>query len=75
MKIEQFNASEWEVSKDVQNHFLLVDGQVYYLSNAYDDPNLSLYIPKHLRSLVVTQNHDNKCHKDVFLAAFVQRNS
>ncbi|MCG7879415.1 MAG: RNase H-like domain-containing protein, partial [Candidatus Thiodiazotropha endolucinida] len=54
-----------EESKDVQKHYLLVDGLVYYLSNANDDPNLRLFIPKHLRSLVVTQYHDNNGHMGV----------
>ena len=36
-------------SKDVQKHYLLVDGFVYFISNVDDDPRLRLFIPKHIR--------------------------
>ena len=49
-------------SKDIQKHYLLVDDLVYYLSNSDDDPCLRLYVPKHLRTLIVTQNHKNNGH-------------
>ena len=52
-------------SKDVQKHYLLVDGLVYFISNVNDDPNLRLYIPKHIRSYVVTQYHDQNGHMGV----------
>ena len=52
-------------SKDVQKHYLLVDGLLYYLSNVDDDPCLRLFIPKHLRSFVVTQYYDNNGHMGI----------
>ena len=52
-------------SKDVQKHYLLVDDLVYYLSNVDDDPCLRLFIPKHLRILVVKQYHDQNGHMGV----------
>ena len=52
-------------SKDVQKHYLLVDGLVYYLSNVSDDPCMRLYIPKHIRQFIVTQYHDNNGHMGV----------
>ena len=52
-------------SKDVQKHYLLVDGLVYYLSNVDDDPCLRLFILKYLRSFVVTQYHDNNGHMGI----------
>ena len=52
-------------SKDVQKHYLLVDGLVYFISDIDDDPNLRLYIPKHIRSFVVTQYRDKNGHMGV----------
>ena len=52
-------------SQDVQKHYLLVDGLVYYLSNVNDDPCLRLFIPKHLRSFVLTQYHDENGHMGI----------
>ena len=48
--------------KDIQKYYLLVDNLVYYLSNSDDDPCLKLYVPKHLRTLIVTQYHENNGH-------------
>ena len=36
--------------KDVQRHYLLINGLVYYISNVNGDPCLRLFIPKHLRN-------------------------
>ena len=52
-------------SKDVQKHYLLVDGLVCFISNVDDDPCLRLFIPKHIRSFVVTQYHDQNGHMGV----------
>lgn len=52
-------------TKDVQKHYLLVDDLVYYLSNCDDDPCLRLFVPKHLRNLIVTQYHENNGHMGV----------
>ena len=52
-------------SKDVQKHYLLVDGLVYYLSNVDDDPCLRLFITKHLRSFVLKQYHDENGHMGI----------
>ena len=52
-------------SKDVQKNYLLVDGLVYFISNVEDDPRLILFIPKHIRSFVVTQYHDQNGHMGV----------
>ena len=49
-------------NKDVQKHYLLADGLVYFISNVNVDPNLRLYVPKHIRSYVVTQYHDLNGH-------------
>ena len=45
-------------SKDVEKHYLLVDGLVSFISNVDNDPRLRLFIPKHIRSFVLTQYHD-----------------
>ena len=75
MKVEQskdYDISEirsmilsGQESKDVQKHYLLVDGLVYFISNVDDDPRLRLFIPKHIRSFVVTQYHDQNGHMGV----------
>ena len=52
-------------NKDVQKHYLLVDNLVYYISNVNDDPCLRLYVPKHLRSSVIFQYHDQNGHKGI----------
>ena len=52
-------------NKDVQKHYLLVDGLVYYLSNVNDDQCLRLFVPKHLRTFVVNQYHDLNGHMGV----------
>ena len=52
-------------SKDVQKHYLLVDGLVCFISNVDDDPRLRLFIPKHIRPFVVTQYHYQNGHMAV----------
>ena len=52
-------------SKDIQKHYLLVDDLVFYLSNVNDDPCLRLFIPIHLRIIVVKQYHDQNGHMGV----------
>ena len=43
----------------------MIDGLVYYISSANDDPCLRLFIPKHLRNFVVQQYHDQNGHMGV----------
>ena len=52
-------------NKDVQRHYLLVDNLVYYISSVNDDPCLRLYVPKHLRSSVILQYHDQNGHMGI----------
>ena len=54
-----------EESKDVQKHYLLVDNLVYYLSNVDDDPCMRLFVPRHLKTYVVKQYHDQNGHMGV----------
>ena len=49
-----------DLGKDKRRHYLVVENLVYYISNIDDDPYLRLYVPKHLRGLVVKQYHDMK---------------
>ena len=44
---------------------MVVENLVYYISNIDDDPYLRLYVPKHLRGLVVKQYHDMNGHMGV----------
>ena len=51
--------------KEVQKHYLLVDGLVYFISNSDDDPRLRLFIPKHSMSFFMTQYYDQNGHMGV----------
>ena len=54
-----------EPSKEVQRRYLVVDNVVYYLTDPDGDTVLRLYVPKHLRALVVKQYHDDNGHMGV----------
>ena len=54
-----------EPSKEVQHRYLVVDNVVYYLTDPNGDTVLRLYVPKHLRALVVKQYHDDNGHMGV----------
>ena len=51
--------------KTSQRHYLIIDNLLYYISNTDDDPCLRLYVPKHLKSLIVKQYHDMNGHMGV----------
>ena len=72
MKVEQTRDDEISEirtmivnGKEVQSHYLLIDGLVYYISNVNDDPCLRMFIPKHLRNVFVQQYHDQNGHMGV----------
>ena len=48
-----------EPSKEVQRRYLVVDNVVYYLTDPDGDTVSRLYVPKHLRALVVRQYYDD----------------
>ena len=48
-----------EPSKEVHGRYLLVDNVVYYLTDPDGATVLRLYVPKHLRAVVVKQYHDD----------------
>ena len=54
-----------EESKDLQKHYLVVDNLVYYLFNVEDDPCMRLFVPRHLKTYVVKQYHDQNGHMRV----------
>ncbi|MCG7876478.1 MAG: DDE-type integrase/transposase/recombinase [Candidatus Thiodiazotropha taylori] len=54
-----------EPNKTVKRRYLVEKGLLYYLSNPDDNPTLRLFIPEHLRHLVVTQYHDGNGHMGV----------
>ena len=58
-----------EPSKDVQRRYILVDNVVYYLTDPDGDIILMLYVPKHLRALVVKQYYIHNGHVGVLLNA------
>ena len=41
---------------------MMHEGVLYYLSNPDDDPTLRLYVPSHLRTLLIKQYHDENGH-------------
>ena len=51
--------------KNNQRHYLIVDKLLYYISNTDYDPCLRLYVPKHLKRLVIGQYHDRNGHMGV----------
>ena len=54
-----------EPSKDIQRKHLVVDDVLYYLTDPDNEPILRLYVPQHLRALVVKQYHDDNGHMGV----------
>ena len=55
-----------KATKTEQEHFLMIDKAVYYLSNAdAEDPKLRLYIPESLEEMVTKQYHDFLGHMAV----------
>ena len=40
-------------SKDIQRKHLIIDDILYYLTDPDSDPVMSLYVPRHLRALIV----------------------
>jgi len=51
--------SNGKATKKEQEHYLIVDEILYYLSSAdYEDPKLRLYIPEALELMVTKQYHD-----------------
>lgn len=54
-----------EPSKAVQQRYLVVDNILYYLTDPDNDPVLRLYVPRHLRALVIKQYHDENGHLGV----------
>jgi hypothetical protein len=49
-------------TKSVHSKYLKIDQVLYYLSNVDDSPNLGLFVPQHLKHLVITQYHLNNGH-------------
>ena len=54
-----------EPSKEVQRRYLVIDEVLYYLTDPDDDTVLRLYVPKHLRAVVIRQHHDDNGHMGV----------
>ena len=51
-----------EPSKEVQQRYLVIDEVLYYLTDPDGDTVLRLYVPKHLREVVIKQYHDDNGH-------------
>ncbi|GFO46508.1 RNA-directed DNA polymerase (reverse transcriptase) domain containing protein [Plakobranchus ocellatus] len=70
MKTEQGKDSDIQVILEKLKHeeaktdpkFVIHEEVLYYLSNPDDDPLLRLYVPSHLKTLLVKQYHDANGH-------------
>lgn len=49
-------------TKTEQSKHVIIDGLVYYMSNADNEPNLRLYVPERIKPLVIKQYHDHLGH-------------
>lgn len=49
-------------TKTEQSKHMIIDGLVYYMSNADNEPNLRLYVPERIKPLVIKQYHDHLGH-------------
>lgn len=54
-----------KVPKAVQRQHILVDNIMYYISDVDTDPILRLYVPVHLRDMVIRQYHDLNGHMGI----------
>ena len=54
-----------EPSKAIKRRYLVDNDILYYLSDPDDNPTLRLFVPKHLRQMVVSQYHDDNGHMGV----------
>lgn len=54
-----------EPKKEVQRKHIIIDDILYYMSDPDSDPVLRLYVPQHLRDMVVQQYHNENGHLGV----------
>ncbi|XP_053405133.1 uncharacterized protein LOC128558890 [Mercenaria mercenaria] len=54
MQLKHGDPSKAELKK-----YLEVDNVLYYISNPDEEPVMRLYVPSHLKSLVITEYHNN----------------
>ncbi len=54
-----------EPSKDVQRRHIVIDNVLYYMTDPDNDPVIRLYVPRHLRALVIEQYHNQNGHMGV----------
>ena len=45
--------------------YLVENDIIYYLSDPHDNPTLRLFVPEHLRQIIVKQYHDENGHMGV----------
>ena len=51
-----------KMSSSVASKYIILDNILYYLSKSDSDPIIRLYIPSHLKQLVIEQYHDKNGH-------------
>jgi hypothetical protein len=54
-----------DASKDIQKKYVVLDDVLYYLSDPDGDTVFRLYVPNHLKALVIKQYHDENGHMGV----------
>ena len=54
-----------EPTQAVKRRYIVENDILYYLSDPNDNPTLRLFVPQHLRQMVVTQYHDDNGHMGV----------
>lgn len=52
-------------TKDNLKKYIVVDDTLYYITDPDNEPVLRLYVPKHLRALIIKQYHDHNGHMGV----------
>ena len=54
-----------KMSSAVASKYIILDNILYYLSKSDSDPIIRLYIPSHLKQLVIEQYHDKNGHMGI----------
>ena len=55
----------WEPSPTVKRKYIIENDVLYYLSDPDDNPTMRLFVPQHLREMVLKQYHDDNGHMGV----------
>ena len=59
------NLQSEKASQATTSKYIILDNILYYLSKCDSDPVIRLYIPSHLKKLVIEQYHDQNGHMGI----------